>query len=53
MIINKSDVLGFGTLLIAHITFSLPYVVLNILPKLRQFDMHIYEAAVDLGCKPF
>ena len=31
----------------------MPYVVLNILPKLRQFDMHIYEAAVDLGCKPF
>ena len=52
MVVNKSNVLGFGTLLIAHITFSLPYVILNILPKLKQFDMHIYEAAVDLGCKP-
>ena len=52
MMVNKSNVLGFGTLLIAHITFSLPYVILNILPKLKQFDMHIYEAAVDLGCKP-
>ena len=53
MLVNKSNVLGFGTLLIAHITFSLPYVILNILPKLKQFDMHIFEAALDLGCKPF
>lgn len=52
-LVNKSDVLGFNTLLIAHVTFSLPYVILNVMPKLRQFDMHIYEAAVDLGCKPF
>lgn len=51
-LVNKSDVLGFWTLLIAHVTFSLPYVILNIMPKLKQFDMHIYEAAVDLGCKP-
>ena len=52
VVVNKSNVLGFGTLLIAHITFSLPYVILNIMPKLKQFDMNIYEAAVDLGCKP-
>lgn len=52
-LVNKSDVLGFWTLLIAHVTFALPYVILNIIPKLKQFDMHIYEAAVDLGCKPF
>lgn len=52
-LVNRSSVLGFGTLLIAHITFALPYVILNVLPKLKQFDMHIYEAAVDLGCKPF
>ena len=45
--------LGFVTLLIAHVTFCLPYVILNVMPKLRQFDMNIYEAAVDLGCKPF
>lgn len=52
-LIHKSEVLGFTTLLIAHITFCLPYVILNVLPKLRQFDMNIYEAALDLGCKPF
>ncbi len=51
-LVNKTDVLGFWTLLIAHVTFSLPYVILNVMPKLKQFDMHIYEAAVDLGCKP-
>lgn len=51
-LVNKTDVLGFWTLLIAHVTFSLPYVILNVMPKLRQFDMHVYEAAVDLGCKP-
>lgn len=51
-LINKSDVLGFWTLLIAHVTFALPYVILNVMPKLKQLDIHIYEAAVDLGCKP-
>lgn len=44
--------LGFGTVLIAHITFCLPYVILNVLPKLRQVDPNIYEAALDLGCPP-
>lgn len=52
-LVRKTEVLGFWTLLIAHITFCLPYVILNIMPKLRQFDINIYEAAVDLGCKPF
>ncbi len=51
-LVNKNQVMGFGTLLIAHVTFCLPYVILNVMPKLRQFDMNIYEAAVDLGCKP-
>lgn len=51
-LVHKSDVLGFWTILIAHVTFALPYVILNVLPKLRQMDAHIYEAAVDLGCKP-
>ena len=51
-LVHKSDVLGFTTLLIAHITFCLPYVILNVIPKLRQLDSNIYEAAVDLGCKP-
>lgn len=44
---------GFVTLLIAHITFDVPYVILNIMPKLKQLDPHIYEAAQDLGCSPF
>lgn len=43
---------GFGTLIIAHITFDVPYVVLNVMPKLRQLDPHLYEAAQDLGCNP-
>lgn len=49
---SKRDVLGFGTLLIAHVTFQLPYVILSVLPKLRQTDNRIYEAAQDLGCHP-
>ena len=45
--------LGFGTLLIAHITFNIPYVILSVLPKLRQLDPNIYEAAQDLGATGF
>ncbi len=44
--------LGFTTVLIAHVTFCLPYVILNVLPKLRQMDPSLYEAALDLGCSP-
>ncbi len=43
---------GFISLLLAHITFNVPYVVMSILPKLRQMDKNIYEAALDLGAKP-
>ena len=43
---------GFGTLLIAHITFNVPYVILNVMPKFRQMNPHLYEAAQDLGCGP-
>lgn len=43
---------GFTTLLIAHITFDVPYVILNVLPKLRQMNPNLYEAAQDLGCSP-
>lgn len=43
---------GFSTVLIAHITFCLPYIILNVLPKLKQMNPHIYEAAIDLGCSP-
>lgn len=41
--------MGFGTLLIAHITFNAPYVILSVLPRLRQLDPNVYEAAQDLG----
>ncbi len=44
---------GFVTLIIAHITFDVPYVILNIMPKFRQMDPFLYEAAQDLGCSPF
>ena len=44
--------MGFGTLLIAHITFNIPYVALSVLPKLRGMDQNIYYAALDLGCPP-
>lgn len=44
---------GFVTLLIAHITFDVPYVILNVMPKLNQMDPFLYEAAQDLGCNPF
>lgn len=52
-IIRVESVLGFGTLLIAHVTFDLPYVILTVLPKLKQTDRNLAEAAQDLGCKPF
>lgn len=50
--IGAVESLSFATLLIAHITFSLPYVVLNVLPKLVQTDKHLAEAAQDLGSTP-
>lgn len=43
---------GFVTLLIAHITFDVPYVILNIMPKFKQMDPNLFEAAQDLGCSP-
>ena len=42
--------LGFGTLLIAHICFNIPYVILSVMPKLRQMDKNLIDAAQDLGC---
>lgn len=44
--------LGFVTVLIAHITFNIPYVILNVLPKLKQANRYTYEAALDLGASP-
>ncbi len=44
--------LGFGTMLIAHITFNIPYVILSVLPRIRQLNPSTYEAALDLGAPP-
>ncbi len=44
--------LSFWTMLIAHVTFCLPYVILQVLPKLKQMDRSLPEAAMDLGCTP-
>lgn len=45
--------LGFITVLIAHITFNIPYVILNVLPKMKEANRYTYEAALDLGATPF
>ena len=44
--------LGFKTVLIAHITFNIPYVILSVMPKLKQTNRYTYEAALDLGASP-
>ena len=44
--------LGFGTLLLAHVTFNIPHVILTVMPKLRQIDPNLAEAAQDLGATP-
>ncbi|MFI3325027.1 MAG: ABC transporter permease [Clostridia bacterium] len=44
------NLFGYGTLLVAHITFSVPYVIFNVVPKIRKMDKRLYEAALDLGC---
>ncbi|MDD7651404.1 MAG: ABC transporter permease subunit, partial [Firmicutes bacterium] len=53
VLLRNNTILGFWTLLIAHVTFNLPYVILNIMPKLSQMDPALQEAALDLGCTPF
>lgn len=50
--LSLTNSLGFITILIAHVTFNLPYVILSVMPKLRQTDSHLPEAALDLGCTP-
>lgn len=50
--LGLSESLGFITVLVAHITFNLPYVILSVIPKLRQTDKNLHEAALDLGCTP-
>ncbi len=51
-LIGTTEKLSFFTLLIAHITFNIPYVILSVLPKIRMMDKHLSEAALDLGCTP-
>ena len=43
---------GYSTLILAHITFNVPIVIFNVLPKLQQMDKNVYHAALDLGCNP-
>ena len=50
--LGLSDKLSFWTMLIAHITFELPYVIMSVLPKINQMDKSLPEAAMDLGCTP-
>ena len=50
--LRLDDTLGFWTMLLAHTTFNLPYVILSVLPKFRQMDKSLTEAALDLGCTP-
>lgn len=44
--------LGYSTLLLSHIIFNIPYVIISVLPKFKQFNNSIYEAAIDLGASP-
>ena len=52
IMLRINNILGFFTLLIAHITFDLPYVILSVMPKLHQMDIDLRDAALDLGCTP-
>ena len=51
-LLGQRESLNFWTLLIAHVTFGLPYVILNVMPKLQQMDNSLTDAAMDLGCTP-
>ena len=51
-LLGAATSLSFWTLLIAHVTFCTPYVILQVLPKLQQMDKSLHEAAMDLGCTP-
>ena len=51
-IIKANNFMGFGTMLIAHTTFNLPYVLLSVMPRFNQLDKSLSEAAQDLGCTP-
>ena len=51
-LLNQRESLNFTTLLLAHVTFGLPYVILNVMPKLQQMNPALTDAAMDLGCTP-
>lgn len=51
-LLHMESILGFFTVLIAHTTFNIPYVILSVIPKIRQMDRYLPEAALDLGCTP-
>lgn len=51
-ILNTQNFFGFGTMLIAHVTFNLPYVILSVMPRFKSLDVSLSEAAQDLGCTP-
>ncbi len=51
-IFKRQEVLGFVTLLLAHITFNLPYIILSVMPRVNNMDPSLREAAMDLGCTP-
>ena len=50
--LKANAVFGFGTMLVAHVTFNLPYVILSVMPRFRTLDASLSEAAQDLGCTP-
>ena len=50
--LGQRESLNFWTLLLAHVTFGLPYVILNVMPKLQQMNPALTDAAMDLGCTP-
>lgn len=52
ILIGKEYLLGYETMLIAHVFFCIPYVVLSVLPKINEVDENLYDAALDLGCAP-
>ncbi len=51
-LLGQKESLTFWTLLIAHVTFNLPYIILNVMPKLQQMNPALQDAAMDLGCTP-
>ncbi|MBP7175955.1 MAG: ABC transporter permease [Thermoclostridium sp.] len=53
LFISVNMKLGFVTMLLSHVMFNIPYVILSVLPKLRQMNRHMAEAALDLGATPF